>query len=211
MSFPRVYPILDTQSLAARSCEPATAAAAWIEGGARIVQFRHKGTWTRTVFEQAEQIAALCQAGGVSFVINDRADMARLLDAGLHLGQEDLVPQDARRLLGGAPTLGYSTHNLRQFQAAASEPVDYLAIGPVFATATKQNPDPVVGLDEIRRCRALSARPLVAIGGITRDSASAVFAAGADSLAVIGDLLPETCTRVNLRRRMEEWLQLAQN
>jgi thiamine-phosphate pyrophosphorylase len=211
MNFPRVYPILDTQSLAARECETETAATAWIEGGARILQFRHKGPWTRSEFEQAGRIAALCRASGVTFVLNDRADIARLLDAGLHVGQEDLPPGDARRLLGREGMLGFSTHNPRQFDAASAEPVDYLAIGPLFATASKQNPDPVVGLDELRQCRSLSRRPLVAIGGITRDSAPAVFAAGADSVAVIGDLLTETCTQANLRRRMEEWLQRAQS
>lgn len=210
MNFPRVYPILDTQSLAARECETETAAMAWIEGGARILQFRHKGQWTKTAFAQAERIAMLCRDSGVIFVVNDRADIAKLLDAGLHVGQDDLAPADARRFLGRGGMLGYSTHNLRQFSAATSEPVDYQAIGPVFATASKQNPDPVVGPDELRRCRALSPRPLVAIGGITRDSAPAVFAAGADSVAVIGDLLPETCNRANLRRRMEEWQQRAQ-
>jgi thiamine-phosphate pyrophosphorylase len=146
----------------------------------------------------------------VALVVNDRADVAKLLDAGLHVGQDDLPPGDARRLLGPAAMLGYSTHNLRQFEAALAEPVDYLAIGPVFATASKQNPDPVVGLDELRKCRALSPRPLVAIGGITRDSVAAVLAAGADSVAIIGDLLPETCTHANLRRRMGEWQQRAQ-
>jgi len=211
MSFPRVYPILDTQLLAARKCETETAATAWIEGGARILQFRHKGQWTRTALAQAEQIATLCRANGVTFVVNDRTDIAKLLDAGLHLGQDDLPPRDARCLLGREGIMGYSTHNLRQLATAVAEPVDYLAIGPVFATASKENPDPIVGLDELRRCRALSPRSLVAIGGITRDSASAVFAAGADSVAIIGDLLPESCTRANLRRRMEEWLQRAQS
>ncbi len=210
MNFPRVYPILDTQSLAARECSPETAATAWIEGGARILQFRHKGPWTRIAFEQAERIATLCRASSVTFVVNDRADVAKLLDAALHVGQDDLPPADARRLLGPEAMLGYSTHNLRQFEAASDELVDYLAIGPVFATASKQNPDPVVGLDELRQCRSLSPLPLVAIGGITRDSVAAVFAAGADSVAIIGDLLPGTCTSVNLRRRMEEWLQRAQ-
>jgi thiamine-phosphate pyrophosphorylase len=210
MNLPRVYPILDTQSLAARECSAETAATAWIEAGMRILQFRHKGPWTRIAFEQAERIAALCRANGVTFAVNDRADVAKLLDAGLHVGQDDLPPGDARRLLGPAAMLGYSTHNLRQFEAASAEPVDYLAIGPVFATASKQNPDPVVGLDELRKCRALSPRPLVAIGGITRDSVAAVLAAGADSVAIIGDLLPETCTHANLRRRMEEWQQRAQ-
>ena len=210
MNLPRVYPILDIESLQAKACDGETAAQAWLEAGARILQFRHKGPWARAVFEQAERIAAYCHEHGAAFVVNDRADMAKLLGAGLHVGQDDLPPADARRVVGLGTLLGYSTHNPGQLDAAAAEPVDYVAIGPVFPTASKQNPDPVVGLDELRKCRARAGRPLVALGGITRETAPAVFAAGADSVAVIGDLLPESCTRANLRRRMEEWQQLAQ-
>lgn len=211
MTLPRVYAILDTQLVLARQCAAETAANAWLEGGARILQFRHKGRWTREVFAQAERISAQCRERDTTFIVNDRADVAKLLGAGLHVGQDDLPPGDARRVLGEEAMLGCSTHNARQLEAAATEPVDYLAIGPIYTTASKQNPDPVVGLDDLRRCRALSAKPLVAIGGITRDTAPAVFAAGADAVAVIGDLLPEFCTSANLRRRMDEWQQLAQS
>jgi thiamine-phosphate pyrophosphorylase len=211
MKLPRVYPILDTQLLSAKDCDAEVAACAWLDGGAGILQFRHKGSWTRQVFEQAERIAAQCRDRRAMFVVNDRADMAKLLGAGLHVGQDDLPPHDARRLMGGEALLGYSTHNPRQIEDAAADLANYFAIGPIYATTSKQNPDPVVGLTGLRTCRALSTRPLVAIGGITRQTASAVFAAGADAVAVIGDLLPETCTGVNLRRRMEEWQQLAQN
>ena len=210
MGCPRIYPILDTQSLAARGCEPETAAGAWLDGGARILQFRHKGRWTRPVFDQAERVAGECRERNAIFIINDRADVACLLGTGAHVGQDDLSPADARRLIGAGALLGYSTHNPHQLGAASAAPVDYVAIGPIFATASKQNPDPVVGLDELRSCRARCVRPLVAIGGITRETARAVFAAGADSIAVIGDLIPENCTSADLRRRMEEWQQLAQ-
>jgi thiamine-phosphate pyrophosphorylase len=210
MNFPRVYAILDTHLLSAKACDMETVACAWLAGGARILQFRHKAQWTRAVFEHAERIAEWCREQSVMFVVNDRADVAKLMKAGLHVGQEDLLPSDARCLLGEEATLGYSTHNSRQFDAAAGEPVDYVALGPIFATRSKLNPDPVVGLDELRYCCTLAAKPLVAIGGITRENAPAVFEAGADSVAVIGDLLPEECTRANLRRRMEEWQQLAQ-
>jgi thiamine-phosphate pyrophosphorylase len=210
MKLPRVYPILDTQSLAARACDPETAAHAWLDGGVRILQFRHKRQWTRPVFEVAERIADACRERGAVFVINDRADMAKLLGAGLHVGQDDLALADARRLLGMETFLGHSTHNPQQIAAAAAELVSYVAFGPVFSTASKENPDPVVGLEELRACRARCSSPLVAIGGITRQNVSAVFAAGADSAAVISDLLPENCTSANLRRRMEEWQQLAQ-
>ena len=209
MKLPRVYPILDTQSLEARACDPETAARAWLDAGARILQFRHKRPWTRPVFEQAEQIAGACRERGAMFVINDRADMAKLLRAGLHVGQDDLAPGDARHLLGAEAFLGYSTHNPQQLDTAAAEPVSYVAFGPMFPTASKENPDPVVGLDALRACRVRCRRPLVAIGGITRQNVAAVFAAGADSVAVINDMLPEDCTGANLRRRMEEWQQLA--
>jgi thiamine-phosphate pyrophosphorylase len=210
MKLPRVYPILDTQSVTARACDPRAVARAWLDGGARILQYRHKGAWTRAIFEQAEQIAAGCREQGAMFVINDRADIARLMGAGLHVGQDDLAPGDARSLLGPGGFLGYSTHNPDQLDAAAVQPVNYVAIGPVFATASKDRPDPTIGLHDLKSwCRRCD-RPLVAIGGITRETAPAVFAAGADSIAVIGDLLPENCTATNLRLRMEEWQQLAQ-
>jgi len=210
MRLPRVYPILDTQSLEARACDPETAARAWLDGGAQILQFRHKRQWTRPVFDQAERIAGACRERGAMFVINDRADMAKLLKAGLHVGQDDLAPADARSLLGADALLGYSTHNPQQLDAAVAEPVSYVAFGPVFRTDSKENPDPVVGLDALRACRARCQCPLVAIGGVTRQNASAVYAAGADSVAVIGDLMPDDCSGANMRRRMEEWQQLAQ-
>jgi thiamine-phosphate pyrophosphorylase len=210
MKLPRLYPILDTQSVASRACNPKTVARAWLDGRARILQYRHKAGWTRAIFEQAEQIAADCREQGAMFVINDRADIAKLLGAGLHVGQDDLAPGDARSLLGPTAFIGYSTHNSDQLDAAAAQPVNYVAIGPVFATASKHKADPIIGLDDLKNWRRRCDRPLVAIGGITRQTAAAVFAAGADSIAVIGDLLPENCTTANLRRRMEEWQQLAE-
>ena len=210
MNLPRIYPILDTEALRSRRCDPETAARAWLDGGAGILQYRHKGQWTRSVFDEAGRIASLCRERGVIFVVNDRADMAKLLDAGVHVGQDDLAPADARSILGAQTYIGYSTHNPAQIDAATAEPVNYVALGPIFRTASKQNPDPVVGLDRLRECRMRSRHPLVAIGGITRDTAQPVFAAGADSIAVIGDLMPDECTSAALRRRMEEWQQLAQ-
>lgn len=207
IELPRVYPILDTETLARRGCPPETAALALLEGGARVLQFRHKGPYSRAVFEQAEIVAAHCRAAGVPLIVDDRADMALLLDAGLHLGQSDLPPRDARRLLGPARILGFSTHNPEQFAAAVAEPVDYLAFGPIFPTRSKQNPDPVVGLGALQEMKK-QAGLLVAIGGINRDNALGVLAAGADSVAVIHDILPETCSFSTLRARMEEWLTL---
>lgn len=184
------------------------AARCLLAGGAQILQLRHKGHWPRSVFQDAECIRALCREAHAQFVVNDRADMAMLLDAGLHVGQEDLPPREARRLMGPGAMLGYSTHNAEQLAAAAAEPVDYLAIGPIFPTGSKQNPDAAVGLEALARYRKLTGRPLVAIGGIRRDTARAVLDAGADSTAVIGDMLPQPCTAESLRERISEWQQL---
>lgn len=209
MALPRIYPILDSASLERIAMPLETAAAAFLEGGAGILQIRHKGHWSRDFFETAERVAALCRAAGVPLIVNDRADMAMLLAAGLHVGQDDLAPSAARALMGAGPTIGFSTHNPAQLGTAASEPVDYLALGPVFGTASKLKADPVVGVEELSRCRALTAKPLVAIGGITLENAAAVLRAGADSLAIIAGLLPADATPRALRERMEEWCRVA--
>lgn len=209
MRLPLVYPILDSATLARRGMAPAEAAEALVEGGARILQFRHKEHFTREMFDTAKAIAAMCRAAGVLFVVNDRADIALLLDAGLHLGQDDVPPAEARRIIGDARVLGLSTHNEGQLRAAAGEHANYLAIGPIFSTVSKEKPDAVVGIENLGRLRSLTTRPLVAIGGITRANAGQVLSAGADSVAVIGDLYPPECTKRVLRQRMEEWLKLA--
>ena len=209
MRFPRVYPILDTETLARHGIALDTAAAALLEGGAGILQVRQKGHWTRQVFESARQVACLCREAGAVLVVNDRADFAMLLEGGLHIGQEDLAPRDARKLIGPDALLGFSSHNLEQLSAAGGEPVDYVALGPVYPTSSKQNPDPVVGVDEVRRLRPLIEKPLVAIGGITRANAAGVLSAGADSVAVISDLVPQSPTARSLRERMEEWQRIA--
>ncbi len=206
---PRVYPILDSDALGRRGIALETAAAAFLEGGAGILQLRHKGHWSRAIFESARKIATLCGEAGAVFVVNDRADFAMMLGAGLHVGQDDLPPRDARNLIGGEALLGYSSHNPTQLCAAGGEPVDYVALGPIFATASKEKPDPVVGVDELRHCRALIEKPLVAIGGITLENAAAVWSAGADSVAVIGGLLPQDASARALRERMEQWSALA--
>jgi thiamine-phosphate pyrophosphorylase len=205
MKLPRVYPILDSESLLSRGLTVISAARALLDGGARILQIRHKGHWDRNVYESARILARMCSEAGAIFVINDRADFALLLDAALHVGQEDLPPQDARKLIGAERMLGYSTHNAAQLQASAALPVDYIALGPIFGTGTKRNPDPVVGLEELRRCRALIDKPLVAIGGITLQHAASVLEAGADSVAVIAGLMPLNSTARTLREGMEEW------
>jgi thiamine-phosphate pyrophosphorylase len=201
---PAFYPVLDTGI-----GSPAVAAAeAILEAGARILQFRHKGIFSRQVFEEAANVASLCRDAGALLVINDRADIAMLLDAALHLGQDDLPPSDARRIMPADRIIGFSTHNAGQLRAADREPVDYLAIGPIFGTTSKQNPDPVVGIERLGVLRPLTQKPLVAIGGITRSTAPAVFKAGADSVAIIGDLYPQPFTKASLRARAEEWLAI---
>src|SRR5262249_51243135 len=175
MKLPRVYPILDSESLEQRGISLIAAAAAFLDGGAGILQIRNKAHWTREFFADAWEAARLCRESGADLIINDRADFALLLEAGLHLGQDDLPPRDARRLLGSAAVMGYSSHNAAQLCAAGGEPVDYVALGPVFRTGSKRNPDPVVGVLELQRCRTLLEKPLVAIGGITLDNAQEVL------------------------------------
>jgi len=209
MRLPRVYPILDTESLDRRAVALETAAAAFLEGGAGILQIRHKRHWSRGFFASARTVARLCREAGAPLIINDRADFAMLLEAGLHVGQDDLSPRDARRLMGRDAMIGYSSHNVAQLCAAGGEPVDYVALGPIFSTASKLNPDPVTGLEEIRRCRSLLEKTLVAIGGITQENACEVWQAGADSVAVIAGLLPQPATAQSLRQRMEAWQQLS--
>jgi thiamine-phosphate pyrophosphorylase len=209
VTLPRIYPILDTELLERRGVSVDAVAAALLEGGAAILQFRHKGPWNREVFAAAETIVRLCQEAKAQFIVNDRADFARLLNAGLHVGQEDLPPRYARELLRSQAIMGFSTHNAAQLCSAEGEPADYLALGPIFATASKHNPDPIVGIKELRRCRALTCKPLVAIGGITLENAVEVLSAGADSLAILSGLLPESVSSPSLRDRMEEWRRAA--
>ena len=208
MILPRFYPILDTMISVRRGIDPVNAAAQILEGGAKILQFRHKGFLSREAFTWLEEIAKLARSANATLVVNDRADLAKLFGAGLHLGQDDLLPSIARRVVGPDTIVGYSTHNEAQLRAACAEPADYLALGPIFGTVTKENPDPTVGLDELRRLRPISNRPLVAIGGITRTNALQVLEAGADSVAVIGDLFPEDG---KIRARTEEWLRVTQS
>jgi thiamine-phosphate pyrophosphorylase len=193
MKLPAFYPIVSSVATAE----------AVLEAGAKILQYRNKQFFSRAAFEDASRIAELCRQGGAMFVMNDRADLAALLNAALHLGQEDLAPSDARRILPAGAIVGFSTHNERQLREGDGEPVDYLAIGPIFATGSKQNPDPVVGLEQLRALRLLTPKPLVAIGGITRELAPQVFAAGVDSIAVISDLVPDP------RARAAEWLAIS--
>lgn len=161
-----------------------------VDAGVRLLQYRNKSASSRELFESAKKLSAQLQPQGVSFVVNDRADVAALVDAdGIHVGQRDLSVESARLLVGPSKWVGVSTHNLEQFERAAATSADYIAVGPVFSTSTKTNPDPVIGIDFIRTVRTLTEKPIVAIGGITLDRAAQVIRAGADSVAVISDIL----------------------
>lgn len=207
-AFPRFYPILDTGAAARAGLDLAKSAEALLDAGIGILQLRHKDHFDRKTFETAQEVAAACREAGALFVINDRADMAVLLDAALHIGQDDLPAPESRALIGTGRVLGLSTHNEAQLLASNDDPVDYIAIGPLFQTGSKRNPDAVVGVEELARLRPLTGRPVVAIGGINRENFGSVLQAGADSIAVIGDLFAPGGTLKSLRERAEEWMRL---
>jgi thiamine-phosphate pyrophosphorylase len=209
LRLPLVYPILDTVAIARTGLNAVEAAEALLEGGAEILQYRHKAFWSRDTLAEAETIARLCRGAGALFIINDRADYAAMLGAGLHVGQEDLTPADARRVIGSEAILGFSTHDPGQMTAAQSEPVDYVAFGPVFATDSKERLAATVRVAGLAAVRALTSKPLVAIGGITQDRAPACWNAGADSVAIIGGMMAQVRTRTALRDRMTEWRRLS--
>jgi thiamine-phosphate pyrophosphorylase len=180
-----------------------------LESGVGILQYRHKSAFTESRYLEAKQIAGLCRNAGALFVMNDRADFASLFQSGLHLGQDDLPPQAARIVVGPDLPLGFSTHNESQLRRAVALPVDYIALGPIFSTASKQNPDPQLGLAELKRLRSLASVPLVAIGGIDFSKADSVLQSGADSIAIISDLFPAGETDLEaLHRRATRWLDL---
>ena len=190
-SFPsRLYPITDTKI---SRLSHARQVAQLTEGGAPLIQLREKGLAPREFYREAEIAMRVAHNNGAHLIINDRADIALALGAsGVHLGQDDLPPDAARRLLGPDAIIGLSTHSVAQAQLAAGMPINYLAIGPIFSTSTKVNSEPVVGLDGLRRVRdVVGAVPLVAIGGITAGNAPLVISAGADAVAVISALFAE--------------------
>ena len=186
--FPKVYPITDVE-LAGVSHADQTSLLA--DGGATFIQLREKHLLPLDFYQEAKAALAIARQRAVTLIINDRVDIALAIQAhGVHLGQDDLPPDAARKLLGNDAVIGYSTHNVPQAIAAAALPVDYIAIGPIFQTRSKANPDPVVSLDGVRAVRkAIGDRRLVAIGGITQENAAAVIDAGADSIALISALL----------------------
>ena len=201
IQLPRLYAILDPTAFSDTDALLASAEEL-LAGGVTLLQYRNKSGSARQLLEDARRLRSLVR-DRAQLVMNDRADLAVAAGCdGVHVGQEDLRPESARRVIGPALWLGISTHNPQQLQAADATSADYLAIGPVFSTASKDKPDPVVGLGGVRNARALTRKPLVAIGGITRKNARSVIDAGADALAVIADLRHEP------RKSAEEFFRI---
>jgi len=192
---PRVYPLTDTQLSGLSHAEQVRLLS---RGGATLVQLREKQMSPKEFYEQAKAAITVAEQCGVRLIINDRVDIALAVGAnGVHLGQNDLSPEAARKLLGEQAIVGYSTHNVEQAIEASKLPIDYLAIGPIFTTSTKSDTAPVLGLEGLRAVRqAIGNFPLVAIGGITSAKAPDVIDAGADSVAVISAVLahPDSIT-----------------
>ncbi|PYU20783.1 MAG: thiamine phosphate synthase [Acidobacteria bacterium] len=191
--FPPLYAIIDAALLKTSELSFAEMMA---ESGVELLQYRNKHATSRELFDASQSISAklsrLARAGAYEprFIVNDRADIALLVKAkGVHVGQQDLSVEDARTLVGRSGWVGVSTHSLAQLDAADETSADYIAFGPIFATTSKENPDPVVGLELLREARQRTRKPLVAIGGITLERAADTFRAGADSLAVLRDLI----------------------
>lgn len=186
---PRLYAILDSSNFTDTEALR-RAASELAAGGVTLFQYRNKTGNARQMLEQARELKR--RLGSVKLIMNDRADLCLAAGFdGVHVGQDDLSPEGARKVIGGTLWLGVSTHNPVQLAAADKTTANYLAIGPVFATSSKANPDPVIGLEGVRQARGLTHKPLVAIGGITRNNCREVIEAGADAVAVISDLLLE--------------------
>ncbi|MGA8620329.1 MAG: thiamine phosphate synthase [Candidatus Sulfotelmatobacter sp.] len=201
ISVSRFYPILDAAFF--RSTEDVVAfAGELVAGGCRLLQYRNKSGSGRVMLEQARELKRRV-GSQVKLIMNDRADLALVAEFdGVHVGQDDLSPESVRSIIGAGRWLGVSTHNPEQLAEADETSADYLAIGPVFSTSSKEKPDPVVGLEGVQRARQLTRKPLVAIGGITRENARSVTEAGADSVAVISDLLRDP------RKSAEEFFRI---
>jgi thiamine-phosphate pyrophosphorylase len=201
---PRLYAILDvgTVNRIAKGEDVLGSllrlAAEWADAGVELIQYRNKQGTAQEMLRHARELKRI--GPSVRWIMNDRVDLC--LEArfdGVHLGQEDLAAESARRLLGSGAVVGLSTHNDEQVRQADGAPVDYIAIGPVFPTQSKENPDAVVGLEGVKRARGLTSKPLVAIGGITRKNFAEVLEAGANSVALISDLMEQNAAREFLR------------
>jgi len=188
LSLPKLYAITDCQL---SNCSHEEIVRMLLDGGARLIQLRDKEASSRELLDQARACLKLTREAGATLIINDRVDVALTAGAdGVHLGQDDMKVEDAREILGEDKIIGVSTHSIEQFRAALETSANYVAIGPVYQTKTKENPAPVVGLELVREAKRLRDRPLVAIGGITPERAPEALAAGADSVAAISSLYP---------------------
>jgi thiamine-phosphate pyrophosphorylase len=197
-----LYVILDAALLRipAKEC-----AKSLIDAGVRLIQYRNKRASGRELFETSSELAEYLNPLGVQFIVNDRVDVAALAGAGgVHVGQDDLGVEQARQVMGEGKWVGISTHNPGQFRSALETSAEYIAVGPIFATGSKENPDPVVGVGFVREARAMTDKPIVAIGGITLEQAAEVIEAGADSVAIIGDILGAE----NVGKRARQYVDL---
>jgi thiamine-phosphate pyrophosphorylase len=223
-SIPRLYAILDASCFSDAKTLLASAEEL-VAAGCTLLQYRNKSGCARVMLEQARELRRLLSQSqnphlsqnrgevghpsahrsshALRMIMNDRADLCLAAEFdGVHVGQDDLSPESVRKIIGPDRWLGVSTHNPEQLREADLTSADYLAIGPIFATSSKEKPDPVVGLEGVRLARALTRKPLVAIGGITRANAASVIKAGADSVAVISDLLKDP------RKSAEEFFRI---
>jgi thiamine-phosphate pyrophosphorylase len=202
LALPPLYVILDAALLPS---DPIEFVKRLMGAGARLFQYRNKTAPAREVLLTAQALNITVRQEGGSFLVNDRPDIARLAGAsGVHVGQDDLDVADARKIVGVGAIVGISTHNLEQFRQAAERDADYVAVGPIFETRSKVRPDPVVGLELIRQARKLTNKPIVAIGGINLERTADVMRAGADSVAVISDILAAK----NPATRVKQFLEI---
>jgi len=188
LQLPKLYAITDCQL---SNCAHEETVRMLLAGGARFIQLRDKEASSREMLDQARACLKLTREAGATLIVNDRVDVALTAGVdGVHLGQDDMSVEEAREILGADKIIGVSTHSIDQFRAALGTSANYIAVGPVYQTNTKENPDPSVGLELVREAKRLADRPLVAIGGITPERAPEIIAAGADSVAVVSALYP---------------------
>jgi thiamine-phosphate pyrophosphorylase len=201
LALPPLYVILDAALLPS---DPIEFTEGLLQAGARLFQYRDKTSSSREFLHASQALCLSVRQRGGTFMVNDRADIARLCGAnGLHLGQMDLSLERARKVMESESVIGISTHNVAQFKLAAESSADYIAVGPIFKTSSKGNPDPVVGVEFILQLRKLTTKTIVAIGGITAENAAEVFEAGADSVAVISDILRAKSPAARVRQYLQ--------
>ena len=204
--FPRLYPIVDQGLIELRGVALGRIAEELKAAGVMLAQYRNKVGEPDSILRNASEMWEVFDGSGCRLMMNDHADLVGPAGfGGVHVGQGDLSPEDARRIVGAKRWVGVSTHNEEQARIANGTSVDYIAVGPVFATGTKRNAEPVIGLEGVRRVRALTGKPIVAIGGITRENALSVMEAGADSVAVISGLFVEGET---IRKVVGDFLEI---